>query len=132
MENRKKECYRLDGKWRVVRKFTAGGDATEQNTTLFEDYVVEFATGGTLIETHDGEVTTVTYRFDAEAGTIETLPATDSTQSNPIFGGGGAIFRVVPLNDREIYLRRPHSVEAEGEFETILLKKVALFKDSSR
>ncbi len=121
MENREKET-RLDGKWRVVRKFIAG-DAAGKSLTLYEDYFVEFADGDTLIETHGDEVTTTTYRFDPVAGTIDIQPTTHS-QPSPISGADGAIFRVVPLNDREMYLRKPHSVEAGGEFETILLEKV--------
>lgn len=118
MENRKKEI-RLDGKWRVVRKFIDGGEAGK-SLTLFEDYFVEFAAGDTLIETCDNEVTTTTYRFDAGSGTIEIL-ATGAQQS-PILGAGSAIFRIVSLNDHEMYFRKPHSVEAAGEFELILLE----------
>jgi hypothetical protein len=120
MEHQKKES-RLDGKWRVVRKFIAG-DAAGKSLTLYEDYFVEFAVGDTLTETHGDEVTTTSYRFDPGSGTIEVQPATRS-QPSPISGAGSAIFRVVPLNDREMYLRKPHSVEAGGEFETILLER---------
>jgi hypothetical protein len=120
MENQKKES-RLDGKWRVVRKFIAG-DAGGKSLTLYEDYFVEFAAGDTLIETHDDEVTTTSYCFDPGSGTIDVQPITRS-QPSPISDAGSAIFRVVPLNDREMYLRKPHSVEASGEFETILLER---------
>jgi hypothetical protein len=119
MENRKTGS-RLDGKWRVVRKFIAG-DAAGKSLTLYEDYFVEFAAGDTLIETHGDEITTTTYSFDPGFGTIEVQP-TSRTQPSPISGAGSTIFRVVPLNNREMYIRKPHSVEADGEFETILLE----------
>ena len=120
MENQKKEI-RLDGKWRVIRKFI-DGDPGGRNITLYDDYIVEFVAGDTIIETHGNEVTTTSYRLDPEAGTIEIQP-TSRTQSSPISGAGCAIFRIVPLNDREMYLRKPHSVEAGGDFETILLER---------
>jgi hypothetical protein len=120
MENGRKEI-RLDGKWRVVRKFI-GGDAAGKSMTLYEDYIVEFAAGDTLIETHGNEVTTTSYRLDPGSGTIDIQPTTRS-QPSPISGAGSTIFRIVPLNDREMYLRKPHSVEAEGEFETILMER---------
>jgi hypothetical protein len=119
MGNRKTGS-RPDGKWRVVRKFIAG-DAAGKSLTLYEDYFVEFAADGTLIETHGAEVTTTTYHFDPGSGTIEVQPTTRS-QPSPISGVGSTIFRVVHLNDREMYLRKPHSVEVGGEFETILLE----------
>ncbi len=121
MENHKKEI-RLDGKWRVVRKFI-DGDPGGRNITMYDDYMVEFAAGDTLIETHGNEVSTTIYRFDPGSGTIEIQP-TRRSQSSPISGADGMIFRVVPLNDREMYLRKPHSVEIGGDFETILLEMV--------
>ncbi len=123
MENRKKEI-RLDGKWRVVRKFI-DGDPGGRNITLYDDYIVEFAAGDTLIETHRAKVTTTTYHFDPGSCTIEIQPVA-RTQPSSISGAGGAIFRVVPLNDREMYLRKPHSVEAGGDFETILLERLQM------
>lgn len=120
MENREIES-RLDGKWRVVRKFIAG-DAAGKSLTLYEDYFVKFAAGDTLIETHGDEVTATSYHFDTDAGTIEIQPVA-RTKPSPISGAGGARFRVVPLNDREMYLRKPHSVEVGGEFEMILLER---------
>ena len=120
MENRKIESW-LESRWRVVRKFIAG-DAAGKSLTLYEDYFVEFAASGTLIETYGDEVTTTTYHFDPGFGTIEIQPTTRS-QPSPISCTGGAIFRVVPLNDREMYLRKPHSIEVDGEFETILLER---------
>ncbi len=118
MENRKTDS-RLDGKWRVVRKFI-DGDPGGRNITLYDDYIVEFAAGDTLIETHGNEVTITTYRFDPGSGTIHIQP-TSRSQPSPISGASSAIFRIVPLNEREMYLRKPHSVEAGGEFEMILL-----------
>ncbi len=120
MENREIES-RLDGKWRVVRKFIAG-DAAGKSLTLYEDYFVEFGAGDALIETHGDEVTRTSYRFKPGSGTIE-IQSTTRSQPSPICGAGGAIFRVVHLNDREVYLRKPHSVEVGGEFETILLER---------
>ncbi len=105
----------------MVRKFI-DGDPGGRNITLYDDYIVEFAAGDTLIETHGNKITTTTYRFDPGSGTIEIQP-TSRTQSSPISGASGAIFRIVPLNDREMYLRKPHSVEAAGDFETILLER---------
>ncbi len=121
MENREIEI-RLAGKWRVVRKFIAG-DAAGKSLTLYEDYFVEFAAGDTLIETHGAEVTTTSYHFDSGASTINIQP-TSRTQPSPISGADDTILRIVPLNDREMYLRKPHSVEAGGEFEMILLETV--------
>ncbi len=121
MKNRKIDS-RLEGKWRVVRKFIAG-DAAGKSLTLYEDYFVEFADGDSLIETHGAEAMTTSYRFDPGSDTIDVQP-TNRSQPSPISGAGGAIFRIVPLNDREIYLRKPHSVETDGDFETILLEKM--------
>ncbi len=120
MENRKIDI-RLDGKWRVIRKFI-DGDTAGKSMTIYEDYFVEFPAGGTIIETHGEEVTRTSYHFEPGSDTIEIEPTTRSRPS-PISGAGGAIFRIVPLNDREIYLRKPHSVETDGDFETILLEK---------
>jgi hypothetical protein len=72
MENQKKEI-RLDGKWRVVRKFI-DSDAVGKSMTLYEDYIVDFAADDTPIEAHGAETTTTTYRFDPGSGTIEVKP----------------------------------------------------------
>ncbi len=121
MEKQKKEI-RLDGKWRGIRKFI-DGDTAGKSMTIYEDYFVEFPPGGTLIETHGDEVTTTGYNFDPGARTIEIEPTT-RTQPSPISGAGDAIFHVIPLNDHEIYLRKPHQIETEGDFELILLRRV--------
>ncbi len=121
MEKQKKEI-RLDGKWRVIRKFI-DGDTAGKSMTIYEDYFVEFPAGGTLIETHGDEVTTTGYCINSGARTIEIQPTTRS-QPSPISGAGGAIFHIIPLNDHEIYLRKPHQIETEGDFELILLRRV--------
>ncbi len=121
MEKQKKEI-RLDGKWRVIRKFI-DGDTAGKSMMIYEDYVVEFASGGTLIETHGDEVTTTGYCIDPGARTIEIEP-TARSQPSPISGAGGAIFHVIPLNGHEIYLRKPHQIEVECDFELILLERV--------
>ncbi len=113
---------RLDGKWRVIRKFI-DGDTAGKSLTLYEDYFVEFAAGGTLIETHGEEVTTTGYCIDLGTRTIEFEPTTRSRPS-PISDAGGAIFHIIPLNDYEMYLRKPHQIETDGDFELILFRRV--------
>ena len=121
MEKRQKEI-RLDGKWRVIRKFIAG-DTAGKSMTIYEDYIVEFAARDNIVETHGEEVSTTTYTFNPGTRTIEIQPTTRSRPS-PISGAGGAIFHIIPLNDHEIYLRKPHQIETEGDFELILLRRV--------
>jgi hypothetical protein len=121
MEN-SKNLSGLDGKWRIVRKFI-GGYAVGQSLTFYKDYTAEFAVGGTLIETHGAETITATYSFDPAARTVNIQPL-DRLHANSVFGAGGAIFRVVPLNGCEISLRKPHNAETGGELETILLERM--------
>jgi hypothetical protein len=93
MDNRRVD-NRLDGKWRVVRKFIAD-DTAGKSMTMYEDYFVEFVADDTLIETHGAETTTTSYRFDPDTRTIEIQPTTRS-QPSPISGAGDTIFHIIP------------------------------------
>lgn len=127
MENKKPEV-RLTGAWRLIRKSNVS-HCDERTTILFkegQDYIVGFPSGGIMTEQYGGVVTTTPCVYDPAGRTI-SVRATDLTPASPISGGGDRIYRVVPLNDGRMYLRRPHTVEDDDpdtEFELILLERI--------
>lgn len=124
MENKKAEV-RLAGKWRLNRTFTVTA-AEKKNLMLFNDqeYIVDFSADGIMTETSAGETTAVTYQFEPTTRTIN-FQQSSRCQPSPISGVADSCFRVIPINESEMYFMSPTSLENDSdEFEIILLECV--------
>lgn len=122
-----KAQFNLIGKWQVRRQFNV--DATgERNLKSFSDQecIVEFAGDGNFTVLLAGSESTAAYSFDSASKTLRIRQSEDS-QASPIAGSDDTTYRVIPLNDREMYFQKPHSVEVSLpniEFETFLLERI--------
>lgn len=117
----------LDGRWRLSRRFTVeGGDRRNLTTYGREDHIVEFPAQGIITERSGNEVTTVIYHYDPPTRVID-IRQSDRAAPSPLSCHKNNLFRVIPLNEREMYFQKPYSVEAEDphtEFEMILLERI--------
>lgn len=126
MENKKIDVL-LTGRWRISRQSRVD-TVGEYDLTVYKgrEFIVEFPNDGVMTEAGDGAITTTTYHYDPTARVISIQP-TDYTPLNPISGSGDAPFRIIPLNDEEMYFLRPHSVEVGDEdsvIESFLLERI--------
>ena len=117
----------LTGKWQVRRQFNVDV-AGERNLKFFseQEYIVEFAGDGTLAILLAGNESTVAYSFDPASKNMRIWQSEDSPASL-ITGSGDTTYRIIPLNDREMYFQKLHSVEVsspDSEFEIILLERI--------
>lgn len=79
-----------------------------------------------MTEAGDGAITTTPYHYNQTTRVIHIQP-TDHTPPRLISGSGDAPFRIIPLNDEEMYFLRPHSVEVGDEdsvIESFLLERI--------
>lgn len=123
MENKKAEV-RLTGRWRLSRTFTVTA-AEERNITVFQDheYVVNFSDSGIMTEASTGETTTITYHYEPITRTISFQQSSRRLPSS-IGDRTDLRFRVIPLNESEMYFMSPPSIEDGDEFEIILLTRI--------
>lgn len=124
MENKKPEV-RLTGRWRLHRTFTVTA-AQEKNTVLFRDqeYIVDFSDGDTMTESSDGEITKVAYHYEPMTRAI-SFRQSSRRHPSPISRRADLQFRIIPLNETEMYFMSPPSIEDDSdEFELILLERI--------
>ena len=124
MKNKNAEV-RLAGRWRLSRMFTVTA-TEEKNLKVFQDqeYVADFSSGDTVTESAAGEETTVAYHYDVTTRTI-SFQQSSRCQPSPISGRVDLCFRVIPLNQSEMYFMSPPAIEDESdEFEIVLLERI--------
>nr|DAY29172.1 MAG TPA: hypothetical protein [Caudoviricetes sp.] len=112
----------LTGKWQVRRQFSVNAVA-ERDLKIFGDRecVVEFADAGILTELSAGDKLTCVYSFDPDFKTI-SIHAAAGESASAIAGNS---YRVIPLNDREMYFMTPPSIDADAyAFEITLLERI--------
>ena len=126
MENKKTDVLLL-GRWRISRQSRA--DSVGKHELIVckgQEFIIGFLKDGVLTEAGDGCITTTKYHFDPTTRVISLQP-TDCTPPNPISGIGDAPFRIIPLNDREMYFVRPHTVDTgdeDADFVSLLLERI--------
>lgn len=117
----------LTGTWRVCRKFKTNG-TDEYNLIIFsgKGYIVSFPADGIITEMDGVDTTTTSYTYDSDKRVID-IQTTERTTPSPISGTGNNLFRIILLNDREVYFQKPHSVKygnTDTEFELVLLERL--------
>ncbi|GAB0481669.1 hypothetical protein KML24007_04150 [Alistipes indistinctus] len=120
----KKAGVRLTGRWRLSRRFNVNG-ANEHNLRGFglEEYIIEFLMDGVMTVTNDGLPISATYQYEP-ASRIISIEFSDSDSESPL--AGDTPFRIIPLNEREMYFQRLSSVEVnpfDDSFEVILFER---------
>lgn len=124
MENKNAQV-RLTGQWRLSRKFTTNG-SDERNLVLYNqppEYIVGFPAEAIITERCGNDVSTVMYHYDPDTKVI-SIQQSNRSRPSPISGKTESLYRIIPLNDREMYFQSPHTVEDDSsDFEMILLER---------
>lgn len=116
----------LTGVWEVTGHFRKES-SEKQPVDLFKsgDYFLGFPSERIITERRGDSICTTICSFDEENNTLSIQP-TDCNPASPISGREDPVYRVIRLDDKEMRLLRPHTVESEDTdslFELFLLRR---------